>query len=728
MILGSLGSGLLKLEISQDNRVFYSSKNEVFNNLLAFEDKYLPNHNVTFLVSQRNKDNDRRPFVDSVSWLAEESWAIENVIRVDSIDNYPIVSSTSDEEVELTTVKESICHNESEICSGFKELEDPRRELLGRLISRDGSSLAVSLTLELVQSDTGQIQRIVEDVASVKESFKEKYPQLDIHHTGGIPMMHAFAVAAEEDSTTLAPVTFLLILCLVWWFLGSAKATLFLIGAGVSSAVMVMGTAGHLGILLNPATSITSILVITLVVTAGMHYASSYLNDSQIYDNYRASVNTTSVNLRPILLTTLTSMAGLLSLVFADAPPIGQLGALAALGVFLGTLHIFILGPICLQRIPSMPSRSLSQLLALRASRISESRTRTLTIALMLAVVTTGVFNLSINDDFVRYFDERFEFRNETDFVSRELSGPNHLEIDINSGIEEGIFDSDYLADVRDLQSFLNDQPLVENTFSFVDVFEEIGEMFGLSPYSSTKEELAQFYLTFELSLREGQSTTDYVSSNRSSSRVSVVLGDSDSDSIGKLITAIEDWAEENMSTSIVVTGENAPVSNLTPTNFREMIIGIGMTLCVVSIVIGLALKSMKLAALCLACTVLPVVLGFGAWGWAIGEIGLASVVVIAITLGIVVDDAIHITTRYSEIAKSNSVEEHTARQTVRIVGPAIISSSASLACGFLVLTLSGFGINSTMGACTAIIVLAALFVDLVLLPLFLAPRPSNAN
>ncbi len=716
--------GTTKLTVSSDNRVFYSSKNSAFEKLQNLEEKYLPNHNISFLISNTgNTEGELFELVEAVRWLSEAAWAIENVIRVDSIHNYPVASDSSEDSFTLSTLAEVACFDRKS-CENAERLETPPIGIDLRLISKNRRAFAVSLSLELNRNDTEQIPRIISDVAEVRGKFQEKFPKIKLHHTGGIPMMFAFSQAADQDTNTLAPLTILLILCISALLLGSFLAASMLMVAGVSSAILTLGIAGHLGHVINPATSIASIMILTLVVTSGMHYLSSYLNDSRLYDTYRSTVNATSVNIRPIALATITSIAGFASLTLADAPPVGQLGLMASAGVLLGALHIFLLGPIFLKYLPLNDKPNISQRASLLFSRAELSRTQALIAIGTLVLVAAGTLNLKINDDFVGYFDQSFEFRTNTDFISKKLSGPNHLEIDVISPNEDSVFTVEYLREIDQLAGFLREDAGTANVFSVVDIFREIEPLFEISQFQATPEELAQFYLAFELSLKEGQSTTDYISSDQGSTRISIILGESDSTSIRQLIEKIENFASEHLISRIVVTGENAPVAYLTPTNFKSMSVGIAATMIIAALVITTTLGSFKLALMSVACTAAPIIIGFGIWGWTIEEIGLASVVVLAITIGIVIDDAIHIVSRYQEIRKSGAEYSTAIEQTIRIAGGAIIASSIALACGFGVLAFSGFGVNASMGLCTAIIVLSAMCVDLLILPWALKSIP----
>ena len=121
---------------------------------------------------------------------------------------------------------------------------------------------------------------------------------------------------------------------------------------------------------------------------------------------------------------------------------------------------------------------------------------------------------------------------------------------------------------------------------------------------------------------------------------------------------------------------------------------------------------------LSLVPNLLPIIIGFGLWGFIVGEVGLAVSIVVAMTMGIVVDDTVHFISKYLKIRRIDGLNPKQAIiSTFEIVGPALMSTSIVLASGFGLLLLSGFVLNSQMGLLTAMIVLIALLADFLLLP-----------
>jgi predicted RND superfamily exporter protein len=107
----------------------------------------------------------------------------------------------------------------------------------------------------------------------------------------------------------------------------------------------------------------------------------------------------------------------------------------------------------------------------------------------------------------------------------------------------------------------------------------------------------------------------------------------------------------------------------------------------------------------------------FGLWGLIEGRVGLAVSVISAISLGIVVDDTVHLLSKYLRARRTGMGPEDSVRYAFRTVGRAIFSTSIILVAGFLVLTWSGFRVNSSMGLLTAIAITFALMADVLFLP-----------
>ena len=720
--------GLPKLQVSSDNRIFYSDENRYFQDLLEFEDKYLPNNNILILISADTTLVEDPDLPHAIRWLESEAWKLSHVIRVDSIASYPIASSVGEDVIELHSLLDHVCPDDVCLSRRQDRLGDPA--IVRRLISSDGSVAAVLLTLELELGTTTEIQRIYDEAAKLRSDFETTYPRLELRFTGGIPMMHAFGLASAADLNRLVPIALLISLVLLLVILRNISLVVTTLSISLFTGVATMGVAGHVGYVINTATAIVPLVLFTLTTASAMHlvFTFSLAFTEERLDTYSSVLKTLQVNLKPTLLTAGTSILGFMSMNFADAPPLGELGILVSVGILIGSILLLVLAPLVFLYVEptKYPLRFNS---IIRSTTVSN---QPIVQTLVLAICVISVFGVSmirINDDFVRYFSPQFEFRQHSDYAIEHLSGPNHIELDYRSNEENGIYSADYRQTLSGLVDFLRSDPRVSNVLSIADVFAEAlaafepnGDLFSLS-----SDELAQLFLAYELSLWYGQTTSDLVSAARSSSRVSILLNDTTSLDISRLESEIRDQFARTAppNHSVIVTGENIPVAHMSRMNFMSMVTGIVLSLTLACALTALGFRSLYLSFTAVLATLVPIAMGFGLWGWFFSEIGLAAAVITAVTLGLIIDDAIHMIARFRyEIDVSDLDNEQAAIKALVGVGQALITTSIVLGLGFGVLAFSAFGLNNALGVCTVFVVVCALLFDLSLLPRLLARKP----
>ena len=147
----------------------------------------------------------------------------------------------------------------------------------------------------------------------------------------------------------------------------------------------------------------------------------------------------------------------------------------------------------------------------------------------------------------------------------------------------------------------------------------------------------------------------------------------------------------------------------------------LGSTILVVALVSGLLIvvfKSVRFGLISLIPNFAPVAMSIGVWGYFVGNIGIASAVLVAIAFGIIVDDTIHFMTKYLRARREKGATPPQAVQfAFDSVGRALWTTTLVLAIGFLVFTLSGFQPSWALGSLVAITIVLALATDFLLLP-----------
>jgi predicted RND superfamily exporter protein len=158
------------------------------------------------------------------------------------------------------------------------------------------------------------------------------------------------------------------------------------------------------------------------------------------------------------------------------------------------------------------------------------------------------------------------------------------------------------------------------------------------------------------------------------------------------------------------------------------MLSGSILALILISMILIVAFKSVRIGLISLLPNLLPAIAAFGVWGLLVGEVGVSLSIVMSMTLGIVVDDTIHFLSKYLRARREKNLSAVDAiRYAYSTVGTALWVTTIVLMAGFSVLALSAFRMNAGMGLLTAITIGLALALDFLFLgPLILMTKESN--
>jgi predicted RND superfamily exporter protein len=725
LIFTAAALGTTELRVTPDNRVFYGPGNKQFQDVLAFEAEYISSNNILFVLGLPDQLHSK-VHADAIRWLTAEVWTIDNVVRVDSLATYPEAFGT-EESLEVAPLLDVICPPDKDCVNAVTHLSG-RPHLENRLVNSSLTSTGVLATFNIDVGTITDIDSISRATSEVLLDFKARYPGIEIVSTGGVPMMAAFASASEADLSLLLPLAFFVMIGLLYLFLGGLLPTAILVGNSLAAGIFAMGVAGWMGLKINNATSIVPLVVFTLVVASAMHLVLHYLRLKRetpgIREPATAAKAALESNLGPCIVSTITSVVGLLSLSFVDSPPLQQLGQLSAIGLLFGSLSTLTLVPAVLSKVTvshaSKASTFLQKSLNEYAKVLENHRSFAGVFSILLLGTIVGFFRLEIDDDFVDYFDKSTDFRQQTDRATELLSGPNHIEVLLKNNDADGVFSPDYVAYLEDLVSELRKKKIVNNVASYGDILNEISSAFDPdSQLEATTGTYAQWYLAYELSLQRGQSNTDFVNRAQNESRISVLLGATTSNDIQNLEAEIYAWHHTNESPfELLVTGENIPVAHVSELNIMSMSSGLAASIALVALVTGIALKRLKLGLVALIATLVPVIFGFGAWGLLGNNIGLASTAIIALTIGVVIDDTVHILYRFVDGKDRLGLSAwNAAAYSIHRVGTAICTTTIAMVGGLGVLLFSSFKVNTNFGMVTCLIICIALIFDLFILP-----------
>jgi predicted RND superfamily exporter protein len=151
------------------------------------------------------------------------------------------------------------------------------------------------------------------------------------------------------------------------------------------------------------------------------------------------------------------------------------------------------------------------------------------------------------------------------------------------------------------------------------------------------------------------------------------------------------------------------------------MLKGNVIAIALIALVLIIALKSWRLGLLSIIPNAAPVLVTLGVWSLAVGTVGMPVAIITVTSLGIVVDDTVHLLSKYLRARREQGLGLHDSiRYSLNTIGRAVTINTAILASGFCILAMSSFKVNMETGVLTAIAVIVALILDFLLLPALL--------
>ena len=337
-----------------------------------------------------------------------------------------------------------------------------------------------------------------------------------------------------------------------------------------------------------------------------------------------------------------------------------------------------------------------------------------------------GIPRIELSDNLAQYFDDRYEFRRDTDYVIDNLTGVDKLEYSLNAGREGGITNPDYLHKVNAFAEWYREQPEVTHVQAFSDIMKRLnknmhGDDLAFYRLPENPDLAAQYLLLYELSLPFGSDLNDRIDVAKSATRLVVVTRNAWSRDLRELDKRAQVWLRANAPAfANEASGLSIIAAHLTLRNIHSMLRGTITAMVLISFILIWIFKSVRIGLLSLLPNFIPAIMSFGLWGYLVGHVGIASSVVIAVVFGIVVDDTIHFLSKYLKARREGLPAPEAVRYTFHTVGHALWTTTAVLSAGFLVFATSGFEVSWALGLLVTITIIFALVADFLLLPTLL--------
>src|SRR5690554_150820 len=428
---------------------------------------------------------------------------------------------------------------------------------------------------------------------------------------------------------------------------------------------------------------------------------------------------------KPVLLTGLTTIGGLLGLLAHQMQPAAQLGWLSAFGIGIALVLSLSLLPALLTFYPlKKPSLKpeqdglASRVLGQMAQWVNRHPKRVVLAFVLVSLLSTGgFFTLKIDTNIEDYFPAGSQTALSTSMVNEQFGGSQYVSILFGGEV----LSADALDRFARYSEALRTVPEVRHVLSPDLFFRELSkglygpEEGGYNALPASSNEARQ-YVEVAALLGYGGELSQLLSTDYRQARILVSLRDG-SNATGKKVLQAIDAISSDDPDRVLVAGPGLSKIALAEMVIKGQLISLILSLLIVFFLLTLSFKSWAAGTQGTLSLLLAILFLFGIMGFTGISLDLVTALLSSVMIGVGIDYTIHFLWRYrKEYARCLNSDQALAT-TLLTAGRGIVFNAFSVMLGFSVLMLSGFTPLRFFGILVVAALMACLLSALLLVP-----------
>ena len=437
-----------------------------------------------------------------------------------------------------------------------------------------------------------------------------------------------------------------------------------------------------------------------------------------------------------ILMTNATTACGLLSFSTADIAPIADLGIFAGIGVLFAFINTVTLLPALLALIPLKhklqtekigKQGTLMDRFLMGITRFSTGHPRSILIVSVVVMILSifALFHIRFSHDVLGWYPEDNPIRIASEKIDQKLRGSLNLEIIIDTGKENGLYDPDMLNRIEKAIAYVEPLEFSEvfagKVWSLTTILKEIHQALNenRSQYykvPQNRDLIAQEFLLFENT--GSDDLEDVVDSQFSMVRFTIKAPFKDAVKYDKFLNAVETYFEKNFpEAKVTITGMMALLFRTITNVMVSMAKSYAIALAVITILMILLIGGVRIGLLSMIPNIAPILLMLGVIGAFSLPLDLFTMMVASIAIGLAVDDTIHFMHNFRRYYEASGDPKEAVQQTLDTTGRAMLVTSVVLSLGFFIFVFATMSNLINFGLLTAFTIIMALLADYLLAP-----------
>ncbi|MGF1838390.1 efflux RND transporter permease subunit [Vibrio atlanticus] len=663
-------------------------------------------------------------------WLSDFLVRVRPVNKVRSIVSVESITSSEDM-IDIHPMMFSVPKTQAELAALKHEaLTNPI--LMGALFEPTGQATNFQVELLIPENDAPNMQRFYTSALQVIK----QYENLNTYHLGGPPVVASQqALSMKQDSDRLFPAVILVVMVILFLMFKKARGVILPLTIAILSVIWTLGLMAFLGVKQNIVSTMLPVFLISIGVADAIHVLTEFNQELKKRSKEEALSIVISSLCKPMLITTLTTAVGFLSLMNTDIVFIQEFGLFVAIGVVFALVLTFLLLPPVLMKLSngknsennsgnSALERSFEQFL-LKANRfLSAKRTLFLTLLIGVVIVLVGPLSqLKIDNRAIAYFDEYSPVRIDDGIINQYFAGSMVFSLTLKSDQPDTFKQDQHLRNLEKIQQRLAQHEDVGFSYSAADFIKLLNQRLNEDSQSEFKlpkgagHLVGQYFFLYESS--DGRGVFDTVDPTYQTARIIVFNHSDQATVIEKTLDDVLPYARSILPDEIQI--EASGFGELMVSTKNEVIFGQATSLIIslfgVIVLLSIMFKSLKLGILGATPLALTVYLNFSIMPLIGMELDVGTALVAAIAIGVGVDYAIHFISRFIKHRKLGETTEQAIEAALQAVFRPIMFNTLVLSLGFSVLGLSTFAALANLGYLVAMTMLISAFSTLFILP-----------
>lgn len=725
----ALASGLLIIQFDGTFNALLTESDPYLDDLARMDEEFpIPTEAAFIFVAPEGGSVFNRTTLDALDDLRQAYLEIPRASYLSTIIDW-----LSPETQRRLFVKPIAEYSDSELAAVAVEAAGDQL-LTANLLAGDGSITFANLSLNARNASTAERMEIATAIQQVRDEIRERHPEARLYAGSDLILEQSSQDSMIADLTSLLPIVIIICVLVICYCFRSISLGACILIHQVVTAVCNIGTVNYLGYSFNNISVIAPLVVIIIAVANSVHIISIYKQALQRGDDkLDAMRHSLSHNLQPVSLAAVTTAIGFSSLNMTSSPAIQEFGQIVAIGILFAYVLTFTMLPAIMVWLTFSWDRNPAQKLFLQSqlqTLVSFTQRRDKPIfwaCTLLAVFTVSLLPLNETDfnrlDFIANEDD---IRQYYDVVGERINRGPALTYAIDSGVENGAMRLEFLRRVERFGEWLDSQQQIESHASVVEVLKTIHQFLNdgdpdyfLLPETDTNVEnyLEAFAMVNSLEFPIG----DFI--NEDFSAITLLINAtriSNQELIDLDLRITEEFGNYFESAELIHGSGLLVFSRMDELVTTELLQGYSVSLLLITITLVFGLGSFYFGVLSVIPNLLPATMVFGFWALFVGQLDPFVMMLFSISIGLVVDDTVHILSHYLESRRSGASQDKAISHAIRIAGPALSITTMVLALGTTILIFANTLYFQQSAKLLVPIVVVALVLDLVYLPTIL--------